>query len=89
MKLKIEKSLELANPKVWLSHWVFTKGQILDTDNEYLINRLLSLKVATLMDKENIKKQDVTENKMHVVEENKNIFSAPKKRGRKPKTDQE
>ena len=65
MKLKINKTFKLANPIVSIPHWQFTEGQILDTDNEYLIDRLLNLKCADILDKgNNIKKMPEPENKM-------------------------
>ena len=53
MKLKIIKNIVLANPEVYLPHWVFTKGDIFDTDNEYLIDRLLQLNGTKILEKEN------------------------------------
>lgn len=73
MKLKITKTFDLANPEVWLPHWRFTKDQVLETDNEYLIDRLLILKTAKILDKKNVKKQPVAENKMQETPKNKTI----------------
>lgn len=65
MKLKIKKTFRLANPVVSKPHWHFTKDQVLDTDNEYLIDRLLNLKCADILDKgNNTKKMPEPENKM-------------------------
>ena len=51
MLLKITKDMLLAQPEVWKPHWQFVEGQELQTDNEYLINRLIELKVAKIVDK--------------------------------------
>lgn len=91
MKLKIKKTFLLAQPEVAKPHWSFKEGEILDTDNEYLIDRLLILKCADIVDKNNSKMMSEHENKMldTSTKENKVVeIVAPKQPGtisQKPK----
>ncbi|MCK5017305.1 MAG: hypothetical protein KAS32_09545 [Candidatus Peribacteraceae bacterium] len=75
MKVQLTKHLLLANPVPSKPHWRFAKDQIITTDDEYLINRLLELKCAKILDKScgtNAATDDLTEElKMHKVTNNK------------------
>lgn len=71
MKLELKRTFKLARPQVWLPHWEFKEGQILVTDDEYLIDRLLQLNVAKIIDKE--AKEQSSEEKMLPEDENKMI----------------
>lgn len=45
-KLKINKTMSLAKRMISEPHWHFTKGEVIETDDQYLIKRLTDLKVA-------------------------------------------
>jgi len=51
MKLKILKDFRLAQPETWLPHWSFKADEIIDTNNEHLIDRLLHYKAADILEK--------------------------------------
>ena len=51
MKLKILNDFKLAKPETWMKPWDFKKDEIVDTDNEYLIERLLHYKAADIVEK--------------------------------------
>lgn len=87
MKLEITKSLRLARPEVWLPHHVFKVGEIVDTDDEYIIENLLQLKCAKKTKKnadekpakkkeEDTKSQKVAKNKMQEVPEDKSFLDS-------------
>lgn len=71
MKLQIIKTFQLAQPEPWKPHWRFTKDQILETDNEYLIDRLLVLGYAKVVGKRGPKTAKEETRKEHKTPKNK------------------
>ena len=55
MKLKITRTIKVANPTVSKPHYCFSKEQLLDTDNEYLITTLLDNNFAKKAKEEKMK----------------------------------
>lgn len=82
MKLKLLKAFRMARPKVWEPQWTFTKDQEIETDDEYLIDQLLTLKVAKILDK-----SLESETKQHLTPKNKMLEpeKVTKRRGRPKK----
>lgn len=83
MKLKIIKDIVLANPDAAKPHWDFKKDIVIETDNEHLIGRLLSLKVAKILEKESntataeVKEIEIPVEEKAVEEEHDNKMFKP------------
>ncbi len=86
MLLKISKTFDLARPEPWRPHWSFTKDEVFETDNEYLIDRLLTLGAAKILDKKNNVVAETVVSKAHATPKNKALTpGATKKRGKAKK----
>jgi hypothetical protein len=73
-KLKISKTFSLANRIMSEPHWHFTKDQVIETDNAYLIKRLGELKVAKEVDEkreEKVKEKEPISDKKKIKEKMK------------------
>jgi hypothetical protein len=70
MKLKIIKTFQLANPKTMQAPWFLKEGEVIDTDDTYLIVRLKELNAA---EEVNAKSSQPTMNKARTPEINKAV----------------
>lgn len=86
MRLEIIKDLRLARPEPWLPQCVFKIGEVVDTDDEYVIDYLLQLKCAKKTKKsvvekeekevESTKLQEVTKDKSQDVPKDKSFLDS-------------
>lgn len=92
MKLKMLQDVNLANKNPALPIWRFKKGEIIETEDEYLCERLFHYKFAQKAAQEKVSKEQIKEvkeeaklkkkakitkhNKMHKGHKNKSIVDS-------------